>query len=162
MIHVAAFVASALLQAPPMPAVAIEDLGFLTGSWRGESHGSLIEETWLPPEEGNLTGVFRMTGDGAVQLVEIMTLTEVDDGIVYRLRHFDTALVPWKSEADGPIQAKAVLVDKDSVRFEFEEGDDLEAITYDRDGDKMTAKVIFPEDSGREAFVLVFDRVGAE
>ncbi len=162
MIHITAFVAAALSQSPAQPAMSVDDLGFLTGSWRGESHGSVIEETWLPPGAGNLTGVFRMSGDGAVQLVEIMTLTEVEAGVMYRLRHFDTALVPWKSEADGPVEAKAVLVDEDSVRFEFEDGDDIEAITYDRDGNEMTARVIFPESSGREAFVLIFERVNAD
>lgn len=161
MIHVAAFVASALLQSPVAPAASIESYEFLSGTWRGESHGSVIEETWLPPEAGNLTGVFRMSGEGRVQLVEIMTLTEEDVGVMYRLRHFNTALVPWKSEADGPIEAKAVLVDSDSVRFEFDESDDLEAITYDREGDTMTARVIFRAE-GRDPFVLVFERVGAE
>ncbi len=152
-----------LLQSHAMPKASADDLAFLAGNWRGESHGAMIEEAWLPPEEGNLTGVFRMTGEGRVQLVEIMTLTEEDDGLVYRLRHFDTALVPWKSEADGPMQSSSVvLIDEDSVRFEFDEASGVEAITYDRQGDTMTARVIFPEASGREAFVLVFERVGAE
>lgn len=62
MIHIAAFIASALLQSPVAPAASIESYEFLSGTWRGESHGSIIEETWLPPEEGNLTGVFRMSG----------------------------------------------------------------------------------------------------
>lgn len=160
MIHIAAFVASAFLQSHTAQPVSIESLEFLSGTWRGETADSMIEETWLPPEEGNLTGVFRMTGDGKVQLVEIMTLTEEEGGIVYRLRHFNTALVPWKSEADGPMQSSSVvLVDEDSVRFEFDEASGVEAITYDRQGSALTARVIFPEDSGREAFVLVFERV---
>ena len=160
MLHIAAFVASAFLQSHATQSVSIESLEFLSGTWRGETADSIIEETWLPPEEGNLTGVFRMTGDGRVQLVEIMTLTEEEDGLVYRLRHFNTALVPWKSEADGPMQSSAVvLVDEDSVRFEFNEASGIEAITYDLEGDSMTARVIFPEATGREAFVLVFERV---
>lgn len=160
MLHIAAFVASAFLQSHAAQSVSIESLEFLSGTWRGVTADSIIEETWLPPEEGNLTGVFRMTGDGRVQLVEIMTLTEEEVGLVYRLRHFSTALVPWKSEADGPMQSSAVvLVDEDSVRFEFNEASGVEAITYDREGDSMTARVIFPEATGREAFVLVFERV---
>ena len=160
MLHIAAFVASAFLQSHATQSVSIESLEFLSGTWRGETAASIIEETWLPPEEGNLTGVFRMTGDGRGQLVEIMTLTEEEDGLVYRLRHFNTALVPWKSEADGPMQSSAVvLVDEDSVRFEFNEASGIEAITYDLEGDSMTARVIFPEATGREAFVLVFERV---
>ena len=172
MIHAAALLAAAMLQTqsdaplqantqePTQERATIEDLAFLTGNWRGESQGSIIEECWLPPTEGNLTGVFRMSGNGEVQLVEIMTLSEEDDGLVYRLRHFNTALVPWASEVDGPMQSTSVVVvDEDSVRFEFDEASGVEVISYDRQGDAMTARVVFPESAEREAFVLVFERV---
>lgn len=157
MLITAALVVASLFT-PKAEPVAIEDLSFLAGSWRGDVFGSLVEETWLPPEEGNMTGVFRMTGDEQVDLVEIMTLTETDEGLMYRLRHFDTALVPWASEADGPIEAKAVLVDSVSVRFEFDESDDLEAITYDLENNTLTARVVFRAD-GLDPFVLEFERV---
>ena len=160
MIHTAALVASILFQSHAMPDASADDLAFLAGHWRGESHGSVIEEFWLPPTAGNLSGVFRMSDSEHVSVVEMMTLTEEAGGLVYRLRHFDTALVPWKSEADGPMQSSSVvLVDEDSVRFEFDEASGVEAITYDREDDAMTARVLFPEASGREAFVLVFERV---
>ena len=157
MLFAVSLAVASYLGGPQTEAVQADDLAFLTGSWRGEVGGSVIEETWLAPVAGNLTGVFRMTGNDKVDLVEIMTLTETDEGLMYRLRHFDTALVPWKSEADGPIEAKAVLVDSDSVRFEFDESDDLEAIAYDRDDDMLTARVIFRAE-GRDPFVLVFEK----
>ena len=149
----------ASLFAPKAEPVGIEDLSFLAGSWRGDVFGSLVEETWLPPEEGNMTGVFRMTGDEKVNLVEIMTLTETDDGLMYRLRHFDTALVPWASEADGPIEGRAELVDEDSVRFVMTNPEsDVEVIMYDLEGDTLIATVNFASE-GRDPFTLSFERV---
>ena len=99
------------------PTLAASDLGFLVGTWRGEEGPMVIEETWLPPRGGNLTGLFRLTspddaGEPTVSVVEIMTITEDDDSndLIYRLRHFDTALAPWKSELEkGPIEAVVVL-----------------------------------------------------
>ena len=149
----------ASLFAPKAEPVAIEDLSFLAGSWRGDVFGSLVEETWLPPEEGNMTGVFRMTGDEKVNLLEIMTLTETDDGLMYRLRHFDTALVPWASEADGPIEGRAELVDEDSVRFVMTNPEsDVEVIVYDLEGDTLIATVNFASEE-RDPFTLSFERV---
>lgn len=149
----------ASLFTPISEPVAIEDLSFLAGSWQGEIGNSLVEETWLPPEKGNMTGVFRMTGQEKVDLVEIMTLTETDDGLMYRLRHFDTALVPWASEIDGPIEGRAELIDDDSVRFVMTDPEsDVEAIVYDLEGDTMIATVNFVSDE-RNPFVLEFARV---
>lgn len=149
----------ASLFAPNSEPVAIEDLSFLAGSWQGEIGNSLVEETWLPPEEGNMTGVFRMTGQEKVDLVEIMTLTETDDGLMYRLRHFDTALVPWASEIDGPIEGRAELIDDDSVRFVMTDPEsDVEAIVYDLEGDTLVATVNFVSEE-RNPFVLEFARV---
>jgi hypothetical protein len=162
MIHPAAIVAALMMQswhaAPPR--ATADDLAFLAGTWRGEAEGMVFEETWLPPVAGNLTGVFRLVTGGGVELVEIMTLTDGAEGMTYRLRHFDTALVPWASEVDGPMRSSGVTaVDGDSVRLEFEDDSGLDAITYDREGETMTARVLFPASSGREPFELVFTRV---
>lgn len=148
-----------LLQATDATAPTADDLAFLAGSWRGEAEGMTFEETWLPPAAGNLTGVFRLVTGDSVELVEIMTLTEEGGGMTYRLRHFDTALVPWKSEVNGPMESTGVtVIDRDSVRFEFDDASGVDAITYDREGDTLTARVLFPEGSGREPFELVFQR----
>lgn len=161
MIHPAAIVAALVLQGQSAgtSALTANDLAFLAGSWRGEAEGMVFEETWLPPAAGNLTGVFRLVTGDSVDLVEIMTLTEEEGGMTYRLRHFDTALVPWKSEADGPMQSSGVtMIDSDRVRFEFDDATGVDAITYQLEGSTLTARVLFPEGSGREPFVLVFTR----
>jgi hypothetical protein len=156
MLFAVSLVVASYLNGPMAQEVSAEDLAFLAGHWRGELGDSVIEETWLPPVAGNLTGVFRMTGKDKVDLVEIMTLTETDGGVDYRLRHFDTALTPWASEADGPIVGTTVLIDEDSVRFNMSDPDTgVQAITYDREGDSLVGTVIFTDES-RPPFALTF------
>jgi len=162
MIYIASLVAAVILNLPQPQSTSVEDLSFLTGSWRGELGDSLVEETWLPPEKGNLTGVFRMTEGGSVSFVEIMTITETNVSTMYRLRHFNSALVPWADEIDGPMEAVVELVDEESVRLNMvNPAFGVEAMTYDREGDTLVGTVVFM-DKNREPFSLTFERVGAE
>lgn len=161
---------SSLVMSPAgtiQPTLTAGDLAFMVGTWRGEEGPMVIEETWLPPLGGNLTGVFRLTnpndnGELEVSVVEIMTITEAQDSndLVYRLRHFDTALVPWASELEGgPIEARVVLAGERSLRFDpVNMGGSIESFEYVVVGETLTATVNFREE-GREPFVLRFERV---
>lgn len=147
--------------ATAQPTLAVSDLTFLAGAWRGELGPMVVEETWLPPLGGNLTGVFRMAGSDAVQLVEIMTIAEEErDGrevLIYRLRHFDAALTPWAAEANGPIEAEVVLLGERHLRFEvLGEHGDLDAIEYRVQDGVLSASVMFR--GGREPFELTMRR----
>ena len=159
MIFVAPIVLAACMHGPMSQQVTADDLAFLEGQWRGEVGESVVEETWLAPIAGNLTGVFRMTGGEKVDLVEIMTLSESGEGVKYRLRHFDTELTPWASEIDGPLVGTAELVDEDSVRFVMDDqSTGVHAIRYDRDGDSLVGTVEFT-DENRPAFELTFSLI---
>ncbi len=168
MLHAAiGIMTAALISGPaPRPAIAASDLEFLAGTWRGAAGPMVFEETWLPPRAGNLTGTFRMTapddeGVSRVSVVEIMTITEDDESgeLVYRLRHFDTSLVPWASEADGPIQAVVTLGGEQRLRFHPTDPEgDIESFEYAVEGETLTAIVNFKTE-GREPFELVFRRV---
>ncbi|MGP1273067.1 MAG: DUF6265 family protein [Phycisphaerales bacterium] len=139
----------------------IVDLAFLAGSWRAELGPMIVEEIWLEPRAGNMTGVFRMTGSDGVELLEIMSAAEGDAGVVLHLRHFNEALVPWASEADGPLVASAVVPEPGVAVFTPTDGDaGFQSITYRREGDTMTATVVFAERSGQDPFRLTFERSG--
>ncbi|MEL7240114.1 MAG: DUF6265 family protein, partial [Planctomycetota bacterium] len=138
------------------PIIAADDLAFLAGTWRGQIGAMTVEETWLPPRAGNMTGVFRIASDEAVSVVEIMTITEdaESDDVVYRLRHFDTALVPWASEIDGPIEAVVTIGGEGVARFTpIDPDSDLAGFIYEVQDDTMTATVRFKDES-RAPFVL--------
>lgn len=159
------FIAMGVLAAqahlPTAPAEpTIDDLAFLTGSWRGTAGPMTVEEVWLEPSAGNMTGVFRLAGANGVSLVEIMTITETDAGLIYRLRHFDVALVPWASEVNGPVEATTTLDGSSRVVFTpIDEEAALPTITYElSDDDVLVATVEYPESSGQDPFVLRFER----
>jgi len=155
----ASLIAAAMCFLPQSQSTSVEDLAFLTGSWRGEVGPMVFEETWLSPMAGNMTGVFRMSNAGEVELLEILSLNKAGEGVSFQLRHFSSALELWPSELDGPMEATVELVDEDSVRFVMVEKDTgVEAITYDREGDTMKAAVVFTAE-GREPFSLVFKLV---
>ncbi|MEL7484418.1 MAG: DUF6265 family protein [Planctomycetota bacterium] len=159
-------IATMLVSLLPQPTIDAADLGFLAGIWRGAAGPIIYEETWLPPRAGNLTGVFRMiapgdNGEQAVSVVEIMTITEARDSndLVYRLRHFNASLVPWASEADGPIEAIVTLGGEQRVRFEpinVEWG--IRSFEYAVEGDVLTATVT-PTDEARQPVELTFRRI---
>lgn len=161
MIHPAAIIAAIVLQTPSAPRnPTIDDLAFLTGTWRGESEGLRYEEAWLPPAGGNMSAVYRTVNPEGVQLLEILTFAEVEGGLVYRLRHFDKALTPWPSEADGPTESAVEFIDSDSIRCANADPESrVTAVTYDREGDTLTARVIFNESVGRDPIELVFELV---
>ena len=148
---------ASLLYSPSMSRSSVEDLGFIVGAWRGETQGMVIEEVWLPATQGNMACVFRMSDDTHVSLLELGSITDTDEGAVFYLRHFDSALVPWATEADGPLEARVELIDEDSLRFNITDPSrGVEAITYDVEGDTLTANVIFGAE--RDPFTLVFQR----
>ncbi|MEM9166294.1 MAG: DUF6265 family protein [Planctomycetota bacterium] len=151
------FFAAIALSAPPAP--TIDDLAFIAGSWRGELGPMIVEETWFEPVAGNMTGVFRMAGPDAVQLVEIMTIAQSDDGLVYRLRHFDQALVPWASEANGPIEAGVAMPEPGRAVFTpTDPSHGVASIGYELIGEELVATLTFAEGSGRDPFVMRFVR----
>lgn len=148
------------------PTIEARDLEFLAGTWRGASGPMIYEETWLPPRAGNLTGVFRLVspdddGTPTVSVVEIVTITEDPDSndLVYRLRHFNTALIPWATEADGPIEAVVTLGGERRVRFEPTSTQwGIKSFEYAVEGDVLTAIVRSSEDD-QPPFELVFRRI---
>lgn len=148
------------------PTLDARDLDFLAGIWRGAAGPIIFEETWLPPRAGNLTGMFRLVAPGddgspTVSVVEIMTITEDDSSndLVYRLRHFNTELVPWAAEADGPIEAVVSLGGERRVRFKPTSPEwGIESFEYAVEGDVLTATVR-SSDEDRPPVELVFRRI---
>lgn len=135
-------------------ALALEDAAFLAGAWRGEMDGDLVEEHWTAPAGGNITGMFRWIGaDGGARVIEVLTISREKDGaVVLRLRHFDGALTPWKSEAEPVALALAEASPNKAVfRADAAKGGSLAAVTYEvKDGDTLAIVIEFPAERKRE------------
>ncbi|GJM18446.1 MAG: hypothetical protein DHS20C14_06590 [Phycisphaeraceae bacterium] len=143
-------------------APADADLAYLEGTWRSESDdGAVIEEHWLAPENGSISGMLRWMGpDGSVRLLELLTVTPEDGVGVFRWRHFDGVLTPWASEADGPSVVTIESFDNNTlVMVGDPDAGGVQRMTYDGSTPGLlTATLEFGPDSGRDPIVIEFEK----
>lgn len=85
----------------PRPRASISDVTWLAGRWVGEGLGAAVEEAWLPPAGGTMSGVFRLIRDGEVAFYELVTLAEVEGSLVLRLKHFGPMLQGWEARDES-------------------------------------------------------------
>jgi len=141
---------------------ASPDLAFLAGHWRAEMGGGVIEEHWFPPVAGTTTGMLRwLAPDGAVRMLELITIKPGDDGPVMLLRHFDADMQPWEDEKDGPFTAELASHAPGSIAFRpTANARDAVRMTYESAGpDALRVTIDFRESSGRRPLVIDFTRV---
>ncbi|MEM1180025.1 MAG: DUF6265 family protein [Acidobacteriota bacterium] len=87
------------LAQPPSTA----DLAWIVGDWHGHMGTGAIEETWTPPVNGTLIGMFRWSTDEKIRLYEFFSIEDSDQGPVLYLRHFSPGLTAWE-EKDSPMR----------------------------------------------------------
>jgi len=80
--------------------VTIEDFAFLAGYWKGTGLGGDAEEMWMPPVDGRMFGIFKLSGDGELSFSEFMEITEEDGQFVLRLKHFNGDFTGWEAQDD--------------------------------------------------------------
>jgi hypothetical protein len=111
------FVLSLTALADDRPKAALTDFAWLEGRWAADlGPGRMAEETYSKLAGGSITSMFRMVNGDKTSVVELCTITEAKDGIELRIRHFDTALVPW--EKGDPIVLRLVSWDGKKAVFE--------------------------------------------
>ncbi|MFT4833870.1 MAG: hypothetical protein ACI8WP_000627, partial [Flavobacteriaceae bacterium] len=67
---------------------------WLTGTWKGEGFGGILEEVWSSPDEnGTIMGMFRHIGDSSsVSFYEFWVL----DSLGMKLKHYSPDMVGWE------------------------------------------------------------------
>ncbi len=142
---------------------ALTPFAGLAGRWRAPSGTGIIEEIWLPPEGRNMTAALRrIDSEGNATLLELLTLTAEPDGVRFRIRHMDGAMIPWLSEADGPMVALATGSDGGVLTFRSEaRARSTVGMVYDISlPDRLTVTLTFDGgQGGREPLVIPFERV---
>ncbi|MEP0846195.1 MAG: hypothetical protein HRF50_05150 [Phycisphaerae bacterium] len=142
--------------APSTRETAVEKLAWMAGGWEGELFGSRVEEHWMRPRAGVMTGMFRMQmRSGALQ--ELLTIAEEEGTAVLRLRHFTPQLAP---------------LDEDALVFRLKEGREGVAvwenpaaehvfrITYRSDGpDRLYVRLDLHEKEGDRAEEATWTRI---
>ena len=109
------------------------DLSWITGSWRMEKWGGLMEEHWTSAFGDSLQGMNRVVRDGKVVHREFMWIQEEDGGV------FLSILLPNRSLE--PIRYRLTeACDREAV-FENPEHERLSRMVYRRDGEKLDIRV---------------------
>lgn len=76
----------------------LDDLVFLSGHNRGEKDGGIIDEHWSEVGGDSMIGMFRYIQDGKVQRYEFLSIEQMPEGLVLRLRRFNPGLVGWEEK----------------------------------------------------------------
>ena len=95
--------------------LTLADFAWLAGNWRGIWGPRVVEQTWMPPQAGEMVGVFRVLENDKTLVVELLSLTETPDRIEFHFRHFTPPLVAW--EQAGPTTLKLSSVDSGAAVF---------------------------------------------
>ncbi len=77
---------------------SIEDVSFLLGHWQGEGMGGFNEEVWGQPLGGSMVGFFRHLQSGEPSFSELMQISEGDNTLALRLKHFNPDLTGWETQ----------------------------------------------------------------
>lgn len=120
-----------------IPKADLSVVEWMAGHWRGEAFGGITEEIWAPPMGGSMMFSFRLISDNKVGFYELGHIREVDDTLVYELKHFNDDMTSWE-EKEEVQQFKLVKVEEDKVFFEgftFQKVNDNEVIIYAQIGD---------------------------
>jgi hypothetical protein len=99
------------------PTAKISDVSWMSGYWRGEAWGGLTEEIWSEPIAGSMMASFKFAKDGEVSFYEIITMTEQDDSLILKLKHFTKDLIGWE-EKQQTVDFKLVRITDNAVYFD--------------------------------------------
>ena len=133
------------------PKATIEDVSWIAGHWQGQAFGGTVEEIWAPPLGGSMMGAFKLVADGQVQFYELETISEENETLILRLKHFAPDLKGWE-EKDKTIDFKLVGLTKTRAFFD---GFTIEKISED----ELNMYVIIDYEGKKEEMKFAYRRV---
>ena len=114
------------------PKATLSDVAWIAGHWQGEAFGGIIEEIWAPPLGNSMMGAFKLLENGIVSFYEMETISEENETLILRIKHFHGDLKGWE-EKDETIDFPLVKIEGNSAYFEgltFEKISDTEMNIY--------------------------------
>lgn len=121
---------------------SIDNVSWIAGYWVGEAFDGDIEEVWTNPLGNSMMGSFKLVVNNEVQFYELCTISEENETLVFRLKHFNNDLKGWE-EKDEMIEAPLVKIENNKAyfhKFTFEKISETELNIY----------VLFEETLGNE------------
>jgi hypothetical protein len=121
-----------LPEGTPSPKGNLSQISWMAGHWKGEAFGGITEEIWSPPLGGSMMFDFKLVTDGKVNFYEIGHIREIDETLLFELKHFHADLKGW--EVKDEVQSfKLVKIEGNRVYFDgftFEKIDANEVNIY--------------------------------
>ena len=106
------------LAAGEQPAAAsIDDVAWLQGYWQGEGLDGQCEEMWSAPVGGAMLGTFRLLKEDQLQFSEFFIISEHDNSLVLKLKHFDPKFAGWE-ERDKFVTFRFIKAEGTTAWFE--------------------------------------------
>jgi hypothetical protein len=100
----------------PSPKASINDVAFISGYWQGEAFDGIIEEIWSQPLGNSIMGSFKLVVNNTVNFYELCSISEEQETLIFRLKHFYTDLKGWE-EKDEVLEAKLVKIENNKAYF---------------------------------------------
>jgi hypothetical protein len=98
------------------PPAALSDVAWIAGHWGADALGGICEEIWSEPRGDSMMGMFRLIRDDKVQFFEILAITEENESLMLRLKHFNPDLIGWE-EKDEIMEFPLVQSTHDEIYF---------------------------------------------
>ena len=126
--------ATALFVLPAtLSAQSLDDLSWMVGNWKGPAMGGTLEERWAPADGGTMSALVDSTGPNGTNMVEVIVISEGDNGLELRLRQFEPDLTPRTPDA---VVFAFESASERSITFKVvSEGAQLSKLTYSRPTD---------------------------
>lgn len=136
------------------PPARVTDFAWLEGHWQAEALGGTANEIWSAPAGGTMVGMFRLIKDGEAGFYEIFTLTEENETVLLRLKHFNADLTGWE-EKDETVDFPLVTLEEDQAFFE--------GLTYQRRGpDEIQVYLAMRTKDGAREVPFAWKRVASD
>ncbi len=95
----------------------LENISWISGNWKGEAFGGIVEENWSKPSGGSMMATFKLINDGKVSFYEIEVIREINNTLVLQLKHFNNDLKGWETK-DETVDFPLKLITENRVEFE--------------------------------------------
>ena len=126
------------------PDASLTATSWVAGHWRGEAFGGITEEIWTPPLGGSMMCAFKLVAEGKVSFYEIVTISEVNNTLILKLKHFHSNLKGWEKK-DQTVDFRLVKVTDNKVYFD--------GFTFERISDNEINMYVVIEDAGQQSEV---------
>lgn len=132
----------------------IQDLDWMTGTWRGSFGTMEIEESWNEPRAGIIQAMVRLANENQLMIIEMIVIEEVDDSLRLHIQQWDPGMIKHDPEKQ---RMDLVALGERSVSFEAIDEGLLKKLTYKRTSE--TDFEIHVEQSSGQTFTVNLKRI---